>query len=77
MTGSGGAAVALRGATLRYGRRVIWEHLDLDIAPGECLAILGPNGTGEDHAAEGAARPGSAVRRHGHHRRAGTRRTCR
>jgi len=47
MTGSGGAAVALRGATLRFGHHVIWENLDLDIAPGECLAILGPNGAGK------------------------------
>ena len=47
MTGNGGAAVALRGATLRFGHHVIWEDLDLDIAPGECLAILGPNGAGK------------------------------
>ena len=47
MTGDGGAAVALRGATLRFGRHVIWDSLDLDIAPGECLAVLGPNGAGK------------------------------
>jgi zinc/manganese transport system ATP-binding protein len=44
---SGGAAVALRGATLRYGHHLIWQNLDLDIAPGECLAVLGPNGAGK------------------------------
>lgn len=44
---AGGAAVALRGATLRFGHHVIWENLDLDVAPGECLAILGPNGAGK------------------------------
>jgi zinc/manganese transport system ATP-binding protein len=44
---SGGAAVALRGATLRFGHHVIWENLDLNVAPGECLAILGPNGAGK------------------------------
>jgi zinc/manganese transport system ATP-binding protein len=47
MNGSAGAAVALRGATLRFGNHVIWENLDLDVAPGECLAILGPNGAGK------------------------------
>jgi zinc/manganese transport system ATP-binding protein len=47
MTGNGGAAVALRGATLRFGQHVIWEDLGLDIAPGECLAVLGPNGSGK------------------------------
>jgi zinc/manganese transport system ATP-binding protein len=47
MTGNGGAAVALHGATLRYGHHVIWDGLDLDITPGECLAVLGPNGAGK------------------------------
>jgi energy-coupling factor transporter ATP-binding protein EcfA2 len=42
-----GAAVTLRGATLRYGHHVIWDGLDLDVAPGECLAVLGPNGAGK------------------------------
>jgi zinc/manganese transport system ATP-binding protein len=44
---STGAAIALRGATLRFGAHVIWENLDLDVAPGECLVILGPNGAGK------------------------------
>ncbi len=28
-----GNAVTLRGATLRFGQHVIWQDLDLDIAP--------------------------------------------
>jgi len=43
----GGAAIELRGATLRVGHHLVWEGLDLDIAPGECLAVLGPNGAGK------------------------------
>jgi len=44
---SKGTAIALRGATLRFGAHLIWENLDLDVTPGECLVILGPNGSGK------------------------------
>ncbi|PRW62160.1 metal ABC transporter ATP-binding protein [Actinopolyspora mortivallis] len=40
-------AVRLRGARLSYGQRVLWRDLDLDVAPGEFLAVLGPNGSGK------------------------------
>ncbi|MFI9201115.1 metal ABC transporter ATP-binding protein [Streptomyces sp. NPDC053048] len=39
--------VSLRGATLAYGERVLWHDLDLDVRPGEFLAVLGPNGSGK------------------------------
>jgi zinc/manganese transport system ATP-binding protein len=39
--------VALRGATLAYGKRTLWSDLDLDLRQGEFIAVLGPNGSGK------------------------------
>lgn len=40
-------AISLHDAELRFGDRVLWHDLNLAVAPGEFLAVLGPNGTGK------------------------------
>lgn len=37
----------IHDAQLRFGRRVVWHGLDLDVSPGEFIAVLGPNGSGK------------------------------
>jgi zinc/manganese transport system ATP-binding protein len=46
-TSTASPAVRLTGATLSYGERTLWSGLDLDVSPGQFLAILGPNGGGK------------------------------
>lgn len=41
------ALVSLTDARLAFGDRVLWDHLDLTVSPGEFIAVLGPNGTGK------------------------------
>jgi len=45
--GADAAVISLRDAALSYGDRVLWQGLDLDVRPGEFLAVLGPNGSGK------------------------------
>src|SRR5215210_1088152 len=39
--------VALRGVTKRFGELTAVDSIDLDVRPGEFLALLGPSGCGK------------------------------
>ena len=42
-----GAPLSASGAAVAFGDRVLWQGLDLELEPGEFLAVLGPNGAGK------------------------------
>jgi zinc/manganese transport system ATP-binding protein len=41
------SAVRFEDATVRLGHRTIWSDVTLSVAPGEFVAVLGPNGVGK------------------------------
>ncbi len=46
-SGDSQAIIELRGIVTRFGDRVVHEGLDLDVQPGEVLALVGGSGTGK------------------------------
>ena len=47
MSGGGPSVLEVRGAALQRGDRELWSGLDLDVEPGEFIAVLGPSGSGK------------------------------
>lgn len=41
------SVIQVRGLTMRFGRKIVHENLDLDVYPGEVLAIVGASGSGK------------------------------
>ena len=44
---SGAPAIQARGVKLRYARQEVLRGVDLDVAEGDYLAIMGPSGSGK------------------------------
>ena len=51
-----GSTLSAHDVTLAYDRRVVVEHLDLDVPPGSFTVVIGPNACGKSTLLRGLAR---------------------
>ena len=49
-----GCLLQIKGITLHFGAKMIFNDLSLEIRPGECLVLLGPSGIGKSTSASSA-----------------------
>src|SRR5512133_2766017 len=47
MTGQPPAAIRVRGLRKSYGKQIVLDGVDFDVAEGAAFALLGPNGAGQ------------------------------
>ena len=40
-------ALSVRAADLSFGETTLWQNLDLEVSPGELIAVIGSNGSGK------------------------------
>ena len=52
------------GVSFSYGRNAVLQDVSLSVDPGEFVALVGPNGSGQVHPPARAARPALSLRRH-------------
>src|SRR4051794_16276883 len=58
--------ITVRGLCKRYGGRTVVDHLDLDVAAGEIVGVIGANGAGKTTTVEciqGLRRPDAGALR--------------
>jgi ABC-2 type transport system ATP-binding protein len=41
------STVSIRALTTRYGQRLVFEDVSVDLGSGQCLGVIGPNGAGK------------------------------